>query len=184
MIDGKIIPRQTMASFESGQIAHVPFFVGSNSYEIGLFPVLAAGLSHKMAPVWPKVEALYDGFGSDNVDVIETQVQTDIMLTEPTRELARAGRPTYAYYYSYVNPTLRAKYPGAPHFFEVPAVLGTMSVIEPHPGPETPRVVEAMHSRWVAFAKTGGPGRWPAFAKGHEQWLTSPPMGQWCARIY
>ncbi len=70
MIDGNIIPEQTIASFESGRIAHVPFIVGSNSYEIGLFPTLAAGLSHKMAPTWPKVETLYDGFGSHNVNVI------------------------------------------------------------------------------------------------------------------
>lgn len=181
MIDGKTIPEQTITSFESGRIAHVPFIVGSNSYEIGLFPALATGLSHKMSPVWPKVETLYDGFGSHHVNVIETQVQTDIMLTEPTRELARAtartGMPTYIYYYSYVNPTLRAKYPGAPHFFEVPAVFGTMSVIEPHPGPETPEVVKAMHSRWVAFAKTGKPGNWPVFGNGHEEWLDFTALG-------
>jgi para-nitrobenzyl esterase len=79
--------------------------------------------------------------------------------------------PTYVYYYAYVNPSARARYPGAPHFFEVPAVFGTMNLIEPHPGPETPKVVEAMHSRWVAFAKTGKPGDWPQFAAGQEAWL-------------
>jgi para-nitrobenzyl esterase len=175
MIDGKIIPDQTINSFESGKVAHVPFVVGSNSYEIGLFPMMANGMSHKFAVAWPKAEMLFDGFGRNDPNVLEMQVATDLILTEPTRALARASvkaeMPTYVYYYSYVNPALRDKYPGAPHFFEVPAVFGTMDLIEQHPGPETPKVVEAMHSRWVDFAKTGKPGDWPAFAPGHEQWL-------------
>jgi para-nitrobenzyl esterase len=175
MIDGKIIPEQTMAAFDEGHMAHVPFLVGSNSYEIGLFPQIAAGLSQRDAKAWPTAEKLFDGFGRNDPKVLEMQVATDLILTEPTRALARdavkAGMPTYVYYYSYVNPALRARYPGAPHFFEVPAVFGTMPLIEPHPGPETPKVVEAMHSRWVEFAKTGTPEGWPRFASGHEEWL-------------
>jgi para-nitrobenzyl esterase len=175
MLDGKIIPDQTINSFESGKVAHVPFVLGSNSYEIGLFPMMATGMSHKFAAEWPKAETLFDGFGRHDSNVLEMQVATDLILTEPTRELARAsvraGMPTYVYYYSYVNPALRARYPGAPHFFEVPAVFGTMPYIEPHPGPETPKVVAAMNSRWADFAKTGKPGDWPAFAAGHEEWL-------------
>jgi para-nitrobenzyl esterase len=175
MIDGKIVPEQTIDAFNAGHIAHVPFIVGSNSYEIGLFPTMAAGLSQKFAAEWPKAETLFDGFGRNDPKILEMQVATDFILTEPTRALARdavkAGMPTYVYYYAYVNPALRARYPGAPHFFEVPAVFATMPMIEPHPGPETPNVVAAMHSRWVAFAKTGKPGDWPAFAAGKEAWL-------------
>jgi len=50
-------------------------------------------------------------------------------------------------------------------------------MIEPHPGPETPRVEEAMHSRWVAFAKAGKPGGWPAFGSGQEEWLDFTAAG-------
>jgi para-nitrobenzyl esterase len=172
MIDGRIVPEQTIAAFEAGHIAQVPYIVGSNSYEIGLFPMMAMGLSHRIAADWPKAETLYDGFGSHSQNVMEIQVQTDISLTEPTRALARAaakaGLPTYVYYYSYVNPSLRARYPGAAHFWEVPAVFGTMDLIEPKPGPETSKVVDALHSRWVAFAKTGQPGDWPRFTGTDE----------------
>ena len=175
MIDGRIIPEQTMAAFEGGHVARVPFLVGSNSYEIGLFPMLAKGVAERMAAVWPKVETLYDGFGPRQIGVIETQIQTDLMLTEPTRALARAaardGMPTYVYYYSYVNPSLRGKFPGAPHFWEVPAVFATMDAIEPHPEPATPRVVEAMNSRWAQFARSGTPDGWPAFTADDEAWL-------------
>ena len=175
IVDGKIIPDQTINAFEAGKIAHVPFMVGSNSYEIGLFPALAAGLSQKMAPVWPKVETLFDGFGRHDNSVLEKQVATDLMLTEPTRELARAavkaGMPTYVYYYSYVNPSARKIWPGAPHFWEVPAVFGTMPYMEHSPEPATPKVTEAMNSRWAEFAKTGRPAGWPRFAAGDEQWL-------------
>ena len=175
MIDGKIIPAQTIDAFESGKIAHVPFIVGSNSYEIGLFPMMAKGMSQRFAAEWPKARTLFDGFGRHDPVILETQVATDLILTEPTREVARAavraGLPTWVYYYSYVNPSLRARYPGAPHFFEVPAVFGTMNLIEPLPGPETPKVVEAMNSRWADFAKTGKPGQWPEFSAGNEEWL-------------
>jgi para-nitrobenzyl esterase len=181
MIDGKILTMQTIEAFDSGKVAHVPFVVGSNSYEIGLFPMMATGLSQKFAAEWPKAQTLFDGFGRHDPAILEMQVATDLILTEPTRALARdavtAGMPTYVYYYAYVNPTLRARYPGAPHFFEVPAVFGTMNYIEPHPEAATPKVVEAMNSRWAAFAKTGKPGDWPAFAAGHEEWLEFSAQG-------
>ena len=135
MIDGRIIPEQTIDAFNAGHMAHVPFIVGSNSYEIGLFPMMAEGLSQRDAAEWPKAEKLFDGFGRNDPKILEMQVATDLILTEPTRALARAsakaGMPTYVYYYSYVNLSLRARYPGAPHFFEVPAVFATMPLIEP-----------------------------------------------------
>jgi para-nitrobenzyl esterase len=162
MVDGRIIPDQTINSFDAGKVAHVPFVVGSNSYEIGLFPFMAKGLSHRLAAEWPQAQTVFDGFGRHDNSVLEMQVATDMILTEPTRALARdavkAGMPTYVYYYAYVNPTARTRYPGAPHFFEVPAVFGTMNLFEPHPGPETAKVAAAMHSRWADFAKTGTPG--------------------------
>lgn len=175
MIDGKIIPEQTIDAFNAGHMAHVPFIVGSNSYEIGLFPTLAKDLSHKMAPIWPKVETLFDGFGRHDTKILETQVATDLILTEPTRALARdavkAGMPTYVYYFSYVTPSIRARFPGAPHFWEVPDVFGTEMLFEPKPEPATAKVAEAMHSRWVDFVKTGKPGDWPAFTADKEEWL-------------
>jgi para-nitrobenzyl esterase len=175
MIDGKIIPEQTIDAFNAGHMAHVPFIVGSNSYEIGLFPHMAAGLSQKFAAEWPTAQSLFDGFGRHDPAVLERQVATDLILTEPTRALARdavkAGMPTYVYYFSYVTPSIRAKFPGAPHFWEVPDVFGTEMLIEPHPEAQTAKVSDAMHSRWVEFAKTGAPEGWPRFATGHEEWL-------------
>ncbi len=175
MIDGKIIPEQTIDAFNAGHMAHVPFVVGSNSYEIGLFPMMAMGMLQRDAKDWPTAQKLFDGFGKNDPKVLETQVATDLILTEPTRALARdavkAGMPTYVYYFSYVTPSARAPFPGAPHFWEVPDVFGTEMLFEPKPEPATANVAAAMHSRWVDFVKTGKPGDWPAFTADKEEWL-------------
>ena len=41
MIDGKVVPEPIMAAFTAGHIAHVSYVIGSNAYEIGLFPGMA-----------------------------------------------------------------------------------------------------------------------------------------------
>ena len=138
--------------------------------------------------MWPKVETLFDGFGRHDNGVLEKQVATDLMLTEPTRELARAsvkaGMPTYVYYYSYVNPSARKIWPGAPHFWEVPAVFGTMPYME-----HASRTGDAESDRGDEFALGGI--RQDRQARGlaairrgaTSNGSTSPATGRWCARI-
>lgn len=169
MIDGEVLPQDVVAAFEAGAIAHVPLVIGSNSYEAGFFRRMANGLSQRLASQWPQVQALFDGYGTHQTAAIEGELATDMMITAPTwraaRAAARAGLPTYLYYFTYLRPSEQGRLPGPSHIDEVYAVFDHMSLVEPHPDAGTRRIVDEMESRWVRFARTGRPGNerspWP-----------------------
>ncbi len=170
MIDGKVLPEDVAAAFEAGDIAHVPLIIGSNSYEAGFFRGMANGLSRRFASQWPQIEAAFDGYGTHQTAAIEGELATDMMITAPTwstaRAAARAGLPTYLYYFTYLRPSEQGRMPGPSHIDEVYAVFDHMSQVEKHPDAGTRRIVDEMESRWVRFAKTGQPGDdsspWPS----------------------
>ncbi|HTW38963.1 MAG TPA: carboxylesterase family protein [Steroidobacteraceae bacterium] len=185
MIDGKLLPEDPIAAFESGNVAHVPLIIGSNSYEAGFFPTMARGLSSRFAGEWPKVEAAFDGYGTHQLQAIEGELATDMMITAPTWRVARAaardGLPTYLYYFTYLRPSERGRLPGPAHIDEVYAVFDHMGLVEPHTGRETERIVDEIESRWVRFAKTGRPtaedSQWPAVTPERLRVLEFAPRG-------
>jgi para-nitrobenzyl esterase len=174
MIDGHVVPEDVIAAFEAGKIAHVPLIIGSNNYEAGFFAGMARGLKERYAAEWPRIEAAFDGYGTHETSNIEAQLATDMMITGPTWQVAKAaaqhGVPTYLYYFTYVRPSDRGKVPGASHIDEVYALFDHMGQVEHHTGPDTQRVVDAVQSRWVRFAKSGRPSGpdapWPALKPG------------------
>jgi len=174
MIDGKVIPRDVMKAYEAGDLIHVPLVIGSTSYEAGFFPQMARGLSKRLAPEWPQVEKLFDGYGTHRTSLIEGELATDMMIMAPTwqvaRDAARAGLPTYLYYFTYLRPSERGRLPGPIHMDEVYAVFGNMGLVEKHLGPSTRRIVRQMQARWICFARTGRPtvrrSAWPPVEPG------------------
>ncbi|HUN26679.1 MAG TPA: carboxylesterase family protein [Steroidobacteraceae bacterium] len=170
MIDGRVLPEDALSAFEAGKVAHVPLIIGSNSYEAGFFAAMARGLPQRFAREWPRVEALFDGYGTHETANVAGELATDMMITAPTwrvaRAAARAGLPTYLYYYAYLRPSQRGHVPGASHIDEVYAVFDRMGLVEKHTGRDTQRIVDAIESRWVHFALTGRPtaepAAWPA----------------------
>ena len=173
MIDGKIIRETPMDAFESGNVVRVPLLIGTNSYEAGSFEGFTKGLAKRLAPQWPEVLTLYDGYGTHQTHLIEGELMTDILTAEPTREVARAaaahGMPTYVYLYNYIRPSERGKVPGPVHTDELYAVFGTMKTVEPVETSDMRKITDEVQSRWVRFAKTGHPGErtsdWPALTK-------------------
>jgi para-nitrobenzyl esterase len=187
-IDGKLLPKDIAAAFDEGQIVKVPLLIGSNSYEAGFFADAAKGLSQRLATAWPRVTALYDGYGSQRTDRVELELATDMMITAPTRTAARAaashGTPTFLYYYSYVRPSQRARMPGASHMDEVYALFGHMNLMQGDPPapPDSLPVVAAMQERWARFISTGSPASktepWPAFTLDDQQLLEFSNTGE------
>ncbi|MGC1458550.1 MAG: carboxylesterase family protein [Steroidobacteraceae bacterium] len=189
VIDGKVVTGDLRLAFDSGQIAHVPVLLGTNSYEVG-WPQLSAwsqGLSKRLSAQWPAVTPLYSGFGTHRTDLIEGQLATDMSFTVPTRYAARAaarhGLPTYLYVYSYLRPSQSAHLPGPVHMDEIYAVFGNMDQVESHPDAGTQRVIDEVQSRWVQFAKTGQPTesapQWPALTPNSEglvEFTTNGPV--------
>jgi para-nitrobenzyl esterase len=177
-IDGKVIPELTLDAFQAGRVAHVPYMIGTNAYEAGLF----AGMGDTTAATpaakanWSKIEAVYDGYGTHDPKLVKDELATDMFMTEPARALARAasshGLPTYLYQFSYLRPSQRnGKLPGPLHFDEVYVVFDSMKTA-PAAGADDKAAVEAMESRWTSFAKTGKPSPdWPQFKPGDERLL-------------
>ncbi|HEY6458188.1 MAG TPA: carboxylesterase family protein [Steroidobacteraceae bacterium] len=188
MIDGKLLPEDIATAFDEGRNLKVPLLIGSNSYEAGFFGNAAKGLSQRLATVWPRITALYDGYGTKRTDLVELQLTTDMMITAPTRTAARAyashGAPTFLYYYSYVRPAQREHVPGASHMDEVYALFGHMNLMQGNP-PEQPDslpVVAALQERWARFVSTGSPASktepWPAFTLDDQQLLEFGNAGE------
>ena len=179
MVDGKVVPEDMFAAFDAGRVVHVPLLIGSNSYEAGFFPTRAQGLSQRFTAQWAKIEALFDGYGTHQTQAIEGELATDMLITAPTRRVARAaaahGLPTYLYYFSYVRPSQRGSVPGASHIDEVYAVFDKLGSLEPQGGADTRRIVDEVESRWIEFAQSGRPTvrprDWPALTSGSERLL-------------
>jgi para-nitrobenzyl esterase len=172
MIDGQIVPGQTLAAFQAGHIAHVPYMIGTNAYEGGSFRGMGDTLAKANAARWGEVEKVYDGYGTHTPDMVKEEFATDAFMTEPARALARAaaghGLATYVYQFSYLRPSQRGKVPGPLHFDEVYVVFDSFAT-SPPPASDDKAAVEAMESRWVAFARSGDPGGgWPRFRPGAE----------------
>jgi para-nitrobenzyl esterase len=188
MIDGKLLTEDIATAFDEGQFVKVPLLIGSNNYEAGFFGNAAKGLSQRLATVWPRVTAVYDGYGTKRTDLVEMQLTTDMMITAPTRMAARAsaahGAPTFLYYYSYVRPSQRGRVPGASHMDEVYALFGHMNLMQGDPPdqPESLPVVAALQERWARFVTTGSPASktepWPTLKLENQQLLEFSDTGE------
>jgi para-nitrobenzyl esterase len=188
MIDGKLLTQDVATAFDDGQNVRVPLLIGSNSYEAGFFANAAKGLAQRLATAWPRVTAVYDGYGTNRTDMIELQLTTDMMIGAPTRTAARAsashGGPTFLYHYSYVRPSQRARVPGASHMDEVYALFGHMNLMpgDPPDQADSLPVVAAMQERWARFVSTGNPASktepWPALKLDDQQLLEFSNTGE------
>ena len=168
-LDGRIVTESIAQAFERGDEAAVPYLEGGNSYEASLFPGVAdiAALVIARAGDPAKVIAAYGGQAAPE---IAREVETDILITEPDRHLARQmakqGLPVFVYHFSYVPAAARPTSFGAAHGSEVtyvfdnlpdvPITFGSRQI--PAATPDDHKLAEAMHAYWVAFAKTGAPG--------------------------
>jgi para-nitrobenzyl esterase len=182
MIDGVFLTEEAEPAFRAGRQAKVPYMIGANDREFGFF-----------APPADRAAALFEPFGADKASALEAydpqganpseaavQLMSDQAMVEPARLLARlhaAVQPTYAYRFSYVASSLRAKEKGALHATEIPFVFATVKAKYGDAATaEDIAMGEAMNAYWVAFAKTGDPSgegrpRWPAYQAETDQIL-------------
>jgi para-nitrobenzyl esterase len=167
MVDGQVLPLNVLDAFKRGQVAQVPIIFGTNSYEAAAFQSAAKDLDKRYAAQWPKIMSVYDGYGTHEPAKVQGQLATDLVMTWNNRQTAlgaaSSGLPTYVYSFDYLRPSQQGKTPGASHFDEVYAVFGTTPTAKPDDIVE-PSMIEAMETRWTAFAKTGVPSPdWPRF---------------------
>ncbi len=136
-IDGKTLVGDPIPLFAQGRQHRVPFMIGTNSWDASFFvpsqPTLAAYLK-KMKQDPQLIGKLYAGF--KNKCALPAEVMADAWYRGSVKMLAdSAGKaaPSYAYYFDYLAPAIRASHPGSPHTFEIAYVFGSLGFVLPPP---------------------------------------------------
>jgi para-nitrobenzyl esterase len=141
-IDGQIIIGDPIPLFAEGQQYKVPFMIGTNSWDASFFVISQPPLDDylkKMGEDPQIIEKLYASFRDKCA--LPAEVMADGWYRGGVKLLAdSAGKkaPSYAYYFDYLTPSIRASHPGAAHTFELPYVFGSMAfVLSPPATPES-----------------------------------------------
>jgi len=168
IIDGKYITHPLADGFAKGQQAKIPLMIGGNSNEASLYrpdgSQLPAVTSKRAAML-----AAFDPQRTNDARRIVNDLVTVERITEPDRNLARlqakAGQPTYLYYFSYLPALQRATSLGAAHAGELRYVFGNLGA---NAAADDLSIHQSMNAYWTAFAKYGNPGAaggptWPRY---------------------
>lgn len=174
-IDGKILTRQLVDTFDRGEQARVPLIAGFNSGEIRtlrhLLPPVPASPEAYAAEVRARYGDLADaylGLYPASADLAQNGLDStrDAVFGWATERLVRKqaaiGQPAYLYYFSHSYPAADAADVTGFHASEVPFVFGTIAST-PSFWPKIPdtdaerRFSAAMLDYWTSFARNGKP---------------------------
>jgi para-nitrobenzyl esterase len=174
-IDGKILRRQLVDTFDRGEQARVPLIAGFNSGEIRT-------LRHLLPPVPQSAQAYADEIKARYGDLADAYLRLypasrdlaqngldatrDAVFGWATERLVRKqaalGQPAYLYYFSHSYPSADAADMTGFHASEVPFVFGTIAAT-PSFWPAIPntaaerRFSNQMLDYWTSFARNGKP---------------------------
>ncbi|HVI32703.1 carboxylesterase/lipase family protein [Phenylobacterium sp.] len=181
-VDGKVLTRQLVETFDRGEQAPVPVLAGFNQGEIRSLRRLAPPAPASAEAYEREIRARYgdlaDGFLRlyPANDLGESVIATtrDALYGWTAERLARKqteiGKPAFLYLFDHGYPAADEKDLHAFHAAEIPYVFGTRDRTPagwPKP-PETraeTRLGDAIQGYWAAFVKTGTPA-----APGQPAW--------------
>lgn len=185
-IDGKILPRQLIDTFDRGEQAKVPLIAGFNSGEIRSLRFLAPPLPSSREAYVAGIKAQYGDLADDYLRLYPANGDLERNGLDSTRDAvfgwtserlvrrqAAIGQPSFLYYFSHSYPSADAAGLTGFHAGEVPFVFGTITATPPA-WPAIPdnaaerRLSAAMLDYWTSFARTGSPSSpngpaWPSF---------------------
>ncbi|HEX3593991.1 MAG TPA: carboxylesterase family protein [Polyangiaceae bacterium] len=178
---GGFLPEQARTLFDSGDIAQVPYILGSNNDEGTLFVVggtlpttqkeYAAAITARFGAASDAVLAMYpvSNFGGDYTAALAAVVGDSGLICgthDSARRAVKGGASVFMYNFdvpwALLPDTLHAS-----HASEISHVFG--HPYTPTPDPGSVAVSDAMNAFWAAFAKSGDPNysgaaaKWPAF---------------------
>ena len=186
-IDGKILPRQLVDTFDRGEQARVPVMAGFNSGEVRtlryLLPPLPQDADAYVKDIRARYGDLADAYlrlypASEDPDQVALRATRDTVFGWTAGRLVRKqqalGQPSYLYFFDHGYPSEVAANLVAFHASEVPFVFGTFKQTPPGwPAiPDTPAertLADTMLDYWTSFARDGHPRAangpaWAAFA--------------------
>lgn len=181
-IDGKVLPRQLVDTFDRGEQARVPILAGYNSGEIRSLrfllppPVDSATYERTIRERYGSfAEAFLKLYPASDPGESALAITRDAMYGWTAQRLAEkqtaAGAPGYLYMFDHGWPLASEFNLHGFHAAEIPFVFGTMAAT-PKLWPRPPgrlvdaRLADAMQGYWASFAKTGKPE-----ARGAAEWL-------------
>ncbi|HEY5759986.1 MAG TPA: carboxylesterase family protein [Steroidobacter sp.] len=173
-IDGRILPRQLVDTFDRGEQARVPLIAGLTSGEIRSLRFLLPPLPASAETYANDVKARYSDLADDYLRLYPPRdlEQTQLAATRDAvfgwasermmRNQAAIGQESFLYYFDHDYPSAAAANLSAFHASEVPFVFGTFEALPAGwPAiPNTPgerQLAAAMLDYWTSFARSGRP---------------------------
>ena len=186
-IDGHILPRQLVETFDRGEQAAVPIIAGFNQGEIRTLTALAPAMPESAEAYESRIRELYGDMAEDFLrlypsdDLQESIYETtrDALYSWTAERLVRSqealGQPGYLYMFDHGYPAADERGLHAFHAAELPYMFGNTQRTPPYwpPLPDTPEeaaYADAMTGYWTSFARAGEP-----VADGAAPW---PNYGQ------
>lgn len=188
-VDGKVLPKQLVETFDAGEQARVPILAGFNSGEIRSLRVLAPPPPPDGATYEKEIRARYGDLADDFLKLYPSDNVPESVLLAPRDALygwtaerlvakqTAAGAPGYLYYFDHGYPAAADAGLHGFHASELPYVFGTAANTPPAwpKIPDTPgeaRFSAAMIGYWTAFARSGVPAAadapaWRPYGAGH-----------------
>lgn len=184
-IDGYVLTKQLVETFDAGEQAAVPLLAGFNSGEILSIRPLAPAAPADRAEYEKTIRANYGELadtylkiypGSDLEGSVVSATRDAIYgwtAQYQVKKQSELGQPSYLYYFNHSYPAADALKIPAFHAAEVPYVFGQVGsgAKLPPKWPEIPDTAteialsDAIIGYWTSFAKTGKP-----VAKGQPAW--------------
>jgi para-nitrobenzyl esterase len=184
-VDGVVLPRQLVDTFDKGEQAHVPILAGFNSGEIRSLRFLAPPAPASAEAYEEVIRARYGDLADGFLKLYPSSDLKESMLASArdaiygwtaqrlVRKEAALGLPAYLYFFDHGYPAADEKNLHAFHASEVPYVFGAADLLPPS-WPKPPRakvevaLSDAMVEYWTSFARTGAPKaqggpKWPAY---------------------
>ncbi|MEP0313918.1 carboxylesterase family protein [Hyphomonas sp.] len=174
-VDGKVLKRQLVDTFDEGEQARVPLMAGYTSGEIRSLRGLLPPLPESPSAYEDDIRARYGEFADryleyyppgGDADQTRLDATRDVIFTwgieRMVRQQAELGQPSYQYYFTHSYPAADEAGVPAFHASEVPYVFGNLSN-NPEFWPEIPNTLEelavsaAMLDYWTSFARDGVP---------------------------
>ncbi len=177
IVDGEVIPDQPRALFDQGDVADVPYILGSNTdegtlFHIGATPVenaeeLLAALERRFGDRAQEIADAYPLDEFESPDAALQRITGDAGLVCTTHDTARraaaAGLDVWMYNFDYPLPIPGLEFLGATHGAEIAFVFDSVE------GEEQEAVGAPMRAYWTSLAAGGDPNggealAWPAFS--------------------
>ncbi len=184
VIDGHVLLKHPLATFDAGEQNRVPLIIGSNGDDGNVFtdrlPIRSLA-GYRLA-----VRTLFGAFADraleffpadeGNFRQMATRLVTVSAFVAPARRFARgmanADANAYVYHFTRVAPQMAEKGLGAIHGVEIPYVFGADMIRAL--GQTDQDLSDMMSETWIRFAASGDPSGdglvWPPY-DGREQYI-------------